>query len=787
MNRSVIVLVCSIICLSAHAAPPVRTVNPEADSVVCARMRARMDSIRKQRPTVALVLSGGGAKGAAHIGVLRRMNEVGIPVDVVLGTSMGGLIGGLYAVGNPVDSLEAIISSLDWDLLLKDKLPPERVPYQEKLYKSKFLVAIPFLYSKKSLSGFVEGQSYASELASKPFKQNFLGSLPAGYSQGQFVSGEFSNLTLGYHGDIDFMDLPVPFFCISSELVSGKAYLWHKGSLAAALRSTMSIPGLYAPVRVDGMIMVDGGMRNNFPADLARQMGADIIIGVELSDAAMEYSDINNLADMVMRMTDIMGEESFEANVNIPDIKIKPDMSGYNMLSFSKENILDIIQRGYDAAVAKDSLWYAVKARLGGVSIDIDSRLIDFSNHPVLVSDVVFDGLTSKEARFLLDKSGLHPGMSIDKKGMDAAIERIYATASFKLVTYELLGDTQPFTLRIKCEKGQAHQFGFGVRVDSETLLSALVNLGFNTHMVQGSSLNVTSRLSQSPYLKLNYQAKIPKFPVFNFDSHIGFTQGTLSRSLILPRIDASFFSVKEEMYLSDILEQLNLFKAGAGFEYFKTRRLSVFGGIDDIPSSYDSDNFTYNYFSSFIEVGNNSLDDLYFPTRGWEWLVGYKWNILSRTADFKPFGIAQFRIVKPISLGPRFVLTPSAYGRFLPLDAETFFLSNLVGGSMSGRYLDQQIPFVGINNVRKVDNMMWLASIDFRCNVYGKHYVSLKADALNDSYQFDRDLLDLEDICYGFGLEYAWNLPTGPLKALVQWSNFTDKASAYVSIGFDF
>ena len=269
-----------------------------ADTLAMEEIRARMAEIRKQRPTVALVLSGGGAKGAAHVGVLRYLESIDMPIDMVLGTSMGGLVGGLYALGYGVEELDSLIRNMDWSYALSDRVPREYISYAETKYREKYLLSFPFFYRRqdymerkademrfadtKRHEAFSIGAD-APTGASDLIKDNLLGSLPSGYIYGQNVSNIFSSLSVGYQDSLCFNDLPVPFACVSTDLVSGTAKIWHNGKINVALRSTMSIPGVFAPVKMDGMVLVDGGMRDNYPTGLAREMGADIVIGVDLS------------------------------------------------------------------------------------------------------------------------------------------------------------------------------------------------------------------------------------------------------------------------------------------------------------------------------------------------------------------------------------------------------------------------------------------------------------------------------------------------------------------------
>ena len=235
--------------------------DPKGDSIFFEKMHRYFDQIREteHRPTVALVLAGGGARGTAHIGVMKFLEEKGIPIDFVAGTSMGGLMGGLYSMGYSADEIDQLIRGIDWDVMMSDEIPAEYYSYDQKRYKSTYILSFPF------------------------DKNRFVKSLPIGIKNGLNIYNMMSSATVDYQGDLDFMKLPIPFCCVAAEIATQTEKHWTSGSLISALRSTMSILGYFRPVRVDSMILSDGGTKNNFPVDVAKQMGANIVIGCSQS------------------------------------------------------------------------------------------------------------------------------------------------------------------------------------------------------------------------------------------------------------------------------------------------------------------------------------------------------------------------------------------------------------------------------------------------------------------------------------------------------------------------
>ena len=219
------------------------------------------------RPKVAVVLSGGGAKGVAHISCLRAIEEAGLPIDMICGTSMGALIGGLYAIGWTTDELDSLVRHQDWSYILSDRVPAEELDMEARRLLNTYPLWHAFTLGSKRNEG-------------------------AGFIRGVNLDRLFSSLLEGYLDSLDFNTLPIPFACVATDIITNTEIDFHNGYLKEALRASMSIPGVFSPVRKGNMLLVDGGMRNNFPTDLAREMGADIIIGVAVLDDTLTANDI---------------------------------------------------------------------------------------------------------------------------------------------------------------------------------------------------------------------------------------------------------------------------------------------------------------------------------------------------------------------------------------------------------------------------------------------------------------------------------------------------------------
>lgn len=776
-----------------------KSVSPSRDSLEVARMRSRMDSIRRtcHRPTVALVLSGGGAKGAAHVGVMHYLDSLKIPVDLVVGTSMGGLMGCMKALGYSSAQMDTVVRQMDWNAMIRDVLPRNYSSYKQLKYKERYQLSMPFYYmrgtgeqqpeSSPRLHSNIDFKDVKSGRGLESVKDNLLRSLPSGYVFGQNVYNLFSSLTVGYQDFMNFQDLPIPFACVSTDIGTGKSKVWYEGPLILALRSTMSIPGVFTPVHYDGMVLTDGGMRDNYPTSIAKYVGADIIIGVDVSAPPKDASSVKNIADVVSLSMDMLGRELYEYNVNLPDVNIRPNLMGLNMLSFSPENIDKLIRNGYEAAREQDSLLNAVKARVGADAPDLSSRrAVNLKTTSVKVSDVELVGVGDMEARMLRKKLNINPGEVLSYERITDAIATVYATGAYDYVTYELLGKEEPYRMVINCRKGPVHQFGLGVRMDTEDILAANVNVGLFARRLQGSTLNLNAVVSSNPSLTVHYYYDSPWMPTINLSSSVRWTQTKVfDEKNFWPAVD--YLSSRQELYISGL--KLSYFDIRLGLQNDIFNDNSQYHFLSSVSAGANRKEMTKveDYMSLRFNASFDNTNDGYFPTKGLQVNLDYTWNFTDFKSPLTHGGlhILAGSIKGVLSTGRIFSFIPSLSLRYILGDREPVVYANVVGGSLPGRYFEQQLPFVGLLNTTFLDRRLTLARGDFRFNVYRNHYLTGIFNFLYSNRDFD-SIKDGKGI-YGAGLEYSYDTIVGPITANVHWSSLTNSVGVYCSIGYNF
>ncbi|MEE2772864.1 MAG: patatin-like phospholipase family protein, partial [Bacteroidota bacterium] len=280
---------------------------------------------QENRPKVGLVLSGGGAKGLAHIGVLEILEEEGVQIDYIGGTSMGAIVGGLYAAGYSAKELDSIFNQTNFDILIQDDLPRNAKTFYEKEDAEKYAITLPF--------------------------DNFTISFPIGLSKGQNIYNLMSRLTLHVSDVNDFNELSIPFFCVATNVETGEEVILDKGSLAKAISASGAIPSLLSPIKMDDKLLTDGGVSNNFPVEEMRKRGADVIIGVDVQDSLVDQKKLKSVIEIMNQISNFRRIQDMRNKKPLTSIYIKPDITNFSVLSFEMGNA--IIDSGRVAAEKK--------------------------------------------------------------------------------------------------------------------------------------------------------------------------------------------------------------------------------------------------------------------------------------------------------------------------------------------------------------------------------------------------------------------------------------------------
>lgn len=717
----------------------------------------------KQRKKVGLVLSGGGAKGFAHVGALKVLEKAGIPIDYIAGTSMGAVVGGLYAVGHSAEMIDSLIQIQDWSHLMRDNVYRENMPASQRDQQNRYLVSLPYTLRIKERSGKV--------------------SLPQGVYAGQNIYSLFLNMTIGYQHEMNFNDLPIPFGCVAGDVRTGKEITIREGILAKAMRASMAFPGLFTPVKQDSMLLIDGGVINNYPADLARKMGADIIIGIAFQDDEKELEKKKgSFTEVTEQIWNFIGQQKRIRNIEDTDILIIPDVHPFGSMDFQKPAIDSIISRGEQAAEKKWSEIIALKQSLAvedclnrerkkeNPYIHLDTLLID---------KVRVEGVSKREEEQILRWIPMKENR-VTRKQLEKMTSRIYGSGLFSSVNYRLYGN-QPFDLVFSVEFKKSSTLKLGIHFDSNDMAAILANTTIRLNTSLNSMFEITTRLSRDPYLIVDYSINSGIFYKGGINYKISrndlniYERGRLSNTLGVTRNSLNLnFS---EFYFGNI--KLNL---GAGLEHFHF--FNALQRIFDPNNTGVNDQLYINYL--FHGVYDN-LNSTFFPTSGQYFSFQYSLHTdnFVKLKEGSPLSVLKMNFYKPVALAEKVFITPRIAARYLMNDSVPYIYRNLVGGKFDGHYVSQQIGLQGSTGMEFLGNMVLSADVTLHYNFTPKNY--LYANLNFTAHHTHLHNLFRGDTYLGANLGYSYVTVAGPLRLELGYSGLSRRFHPYVSLGYYF
>ena len=764
-----------------------------------------------QRPKVGVVLSGGGAKGVAHIGALKVLEEYGIPIDMIAGTSMGALVGGLYAVGHTAAELDSIVMAQDWNHVITGAPLREEISFEQRRDDAKYLVQVPFgidwkaAFDRKSEEkepdpdvpgpGSPDDPLHATrDLMRLAPEGGTSGLLPMSLMGGQNIYSLLSDCTVGYHDECDFDKLPIPYACVATDLVSGKEVVFNKGVLPMAMRASMAIPGVFAPVKAEGMVLVDGGLRNNYPVDVIRAMGADIVIGVKTPSDGGDV-DLDNVADMLGKVISITVAAKTEDAMADTDILIQPSIGNYGTMSFNTAALRILMDNGEKAAREAAPKLIELRKMLDEKEREHDemfvgpmpaervptkaTKLLD----TIEISSIRFKGVSEKDEEFVKRYFKLETGKKISISDIEQAVSGLYATNAYNSVVYSLSGDHSPFGLTVTLVPNRNNRLGVGLRFDTEEISSILVDVGFNNNSLYGHRFDLSARLANYYRFGASYSYRGRNYT--KFDVSYNLRHGGMR----LYTDDRDKYSQLD--YLQNHFE--------VALSTRRLRRLQIQGGLKtdiydyrthldlpQIPDIYNTDENRVLFSGPFVKVGVDNLNNEWFPTQGQRLSaeVAYVTDFTAETV-YAPFIEAAFSGKWVFGVGRNFAISPFMHIRALLGENIPAVMLNSYGGTQAGRYTMWQIPFYGTVGAVPAEPLLAVAGLDLRYNVYKNHYVMLTGN-------YARDGRSLESFATrkgvtGIRLGYSYDFIFGPLEFDVNWNSLTRGAGVYLSLGFWF
>jgi NTE family protein len=742
------VLYCKAGTLYSQATPVDRTEDHSYGS----QDETGTDSLREGsngRPKVGLVLSGGGAKGFAHVGVLKVIEEAGLTIDYIGGTSMGSIVGALYAIGYDADTLQQLVLTSDWNRLLSDNIPRRNLSIEEKPDHDRYFIAFPLKERKVKL--------------------------PAGIISGQNIENRFAELCTHVSGIRNFSEFPIPYLCVGTDVETGEEKVFLEGYLPACMRASMAIPSVFTPMEVEGRTYVDGGVINNFPSDHVRAMGADIIIGVDVGFQPRTAGEGMNLIGVMEQTVFMAAHARMKKNRELCDIYIKPDITGFNTSSFTSGDSL--IARGEKAASEYLEAFRNLADSLNEIENVPYVKPGFESMDTLLVREIHVEGIEHVSGRLLSGKLNIDVLDRVTPEQISEAVSNVYSSLFFEKVTYELepvrdeLMD-DGVRLKIRVRERSGGQFRVGVNYNNTYKASILLNASFRNILLNGSKTSLNLALGENPYALVRFEQNNGWKPGFVAEF------GGQDLDLNLYNDEARY----AVMDYSDIFGRLflqsiigNSYSFGIGAEFERIRLKPQVGGI---PFEKSTDHY-YNLLA-FIDL--DTYDNRFFPRRGSLINAQYKYI---KSPSKSPHWFLRFNIEQAISFGKRFTMIPKAYGGSTSADSSLqvygFYLGDLNRTSRKGL-----LPFVGLDFMEKSGSNALAVGLDFHYNFWKSNYLILRMNAatISDSPE---ELLLFDNAFSGFGLTLGNLSLIGPVELTLMRPNYRRELIFYVNIGYYF
>jgi NTE family protein len=731
------------------------------------------DSI--QQPKIGLVLSGGGAKGLAHIGVLKVLEEAGIRPDYITGTSMGSIIGGLYALGYTAEELSQINSDADWVKLLSDRLVLNKIVMEEKYESKKYLFSFPI--------------------------RNYKFKLPSGLIEGQQLEMYFADLVWPLPEQESFDNFPIPFHCISVDMISGETIEFDSGNFVESIRASMSIPSVFAPKRIDSLLLVDGGITKNFPVEEVRRMGADYVIGVYVGyKEEVTSEDLFSLTDVLSRATALGGINDAKVQLANVDMLIVPDLEGYGASDFMKAKKIEL--KGEEAARLKEDELRSLAEKFA-----LDNSSVSKVDLPekILVNKIKVENTRFMQKDFVIGQSGLLEGNYISNKELNDAINKIYGTNYFKKVTYRLIKNSDDsYNVIFKLKEKTRVFLNLAPSFDNMLGVGVATNLTLRNYLIPSSHIIATLNIAENPGARFELNKYFGSKQRFIINTFFNWNLNELPfyvNSFDMGQYDRTAtdfgFGIKYSIGLNrqigtNLMYEYNRFKPHQNLKtYLSEENLEY----------YQISSYSYN---AYYKV--NTTDDLYFPRKGVNLDIEYKYGF-SQTPEYNngndytidesifPVELADF---SSLYLNLDFYINPLKsviinLGTTMGTTTSEKNLSGLymVGGShFDSRY--NYIPFSGLSYGEIMAQNVAIVRAGIDVEVFPNLFLSFDANIGIDSdtaegiYDFVKDS-PFESYMKGMSFGLKFNSVIGPIQLKIADNDFDNTTRWYLSLGYPF
>jgi len=722
-----------------------------------------------KRPRIGLTLSGGGAKGLAHIGILKAIDSAGLKVDYVTGTSMGSILGALYAVGYSADSIERIARRIDWDLLLSNQSTMRSMIMEEKDEYGKYDIELPWV--------------------------NHWFRIATGVIEGQELWLKFAELFRPVYNIKDFHKFSIPFECIATDVSTGEAMLLDSGEIVSAIRSSMAIPSLFTAVGYNGRKLVDGGVVRNFPVQNVRDMGADLVIGSNVSGALRTSEQVTNAIQVLLQVAFFREAEDTRKQIPLCNIYVHQPLEKFGMGSFGEADQI------IDTGVTEGRRLYPVFKRLAD-SLNAIYGPQEVSRNrlpaeiPVKITSFEVKGTERTSESFFIQATGLEVNQYYSAQNLSRMVRRAFGTRYYNRITYSLepLGNGDSSRVVFEVTENPLTFAKIGLNYNQFSGISAIINLTSRNFFTPTSRSLVTLNIGQ------NFRMRAEHLQYFSRGGKFAFLLGTQFDQFRITSYNAAF----KEAGLYD----QNYFKLDGKFSYSTNRDLSFgfgsrFEWIHYDPSITSSLEFKgrNDFMTGYFFLRHNTLDRPVFPRKGTkiEAEADYVFeqsphaqyfasNTTRSDTSFsdKPYQRVLFSLDRYTPLARRYTLLTHVQAGM-----NFNYLRNIMNefsiGGLTGNF-HNQVTFAGLREGTFYSSSLAALLVGLRYQLFSNTFITGKANILFNNFITNNEtFFTTPDFLSGYALTFTYNFALGPLEVSAMYSDQSKRVLGYVNIGIPF
>ena len=717
-----------------------------------------------KNPRVGLVLSGGGAKGLAHVGVLKTLDSLGVRVDYIAGTSMGAVVGALYASGYTGQQLDSIIRSTNFNILISDKVPRNSKTFYERKNSEKYVLTLPF--------------------------NNFKIQLPSSISRGQNVFNLLSKLTLNVSGINDFSKLPIPFYCVATDIQSGEEVILDHGNLAQAIAASSALPTLFQPVKLNNKLLMDGGIVNNFPVNGLLSKNLDYIIGVDVQDDLLMVDELNSVSNIMLQINNFRAVEELNKKSKLLDIYIQPDVDDFSIISFGQG--LKIIEEGQ-----KETLKFLDRLKSISQVQNFKKRTLKFPEYnQIKINNVKVSGLGKYTSSYVKGKLRFRNGEIISYDDLGKGVNNLVATNNFDSFLYKLTpsGNSYNFNAQVVEAKNTAF-IRFGLHYDQLYNSAALLNLTKKKLLLKNDVVSVDFIFGDSPRYNFDYYIDKGFYWSIGVNSKYNLLKYKVSPAFFsdnqqlseMNRTEASISDLTNQFFIETLIKKDLSIKIGV-----ELKKLTISSSDNYLNSLFNTNSYIFedsNFFSLYGSLKLDTFDDKLFPKDG-IFIEGNTQLFLSSSAsnnNFSQFSYLKLNIAKAFSVFNNGSFVLGAQSGVKIGSSEIKSLDFGLGGYAYNN-INNYLSFFGYDYFSLAGDSFTKVHAILDYEIFKDHHINIAANfaSIGDDIFFQNEWMEVLNYS-GYAVGYGFETIFGPIEVKYNWSPDTNYSAYFINFGYWF